>query len=335
MIKLAILSCAHIHTKGYIEDIAKSGKAQLSAIWDDNADRGRRYAQTSQAEFVPDLDTLLARQDIDGFIICSENTRHLPLLRQAVPVGKPIFCEKPFTTNVAEAVEALKLVRQHKTILHMGYVQPFTATMDGIRQVLSAKGLGNITHARFRNAHHAVYARWFDNPDLAWFVDPALSGGGALMDMGTHAVHLLRTLLGPVKRVCATIRNLSGVYSRVDDLGIAHLEFASGVVGTVEANWLQTGGIGGLEIAGSAGTLYNDPPAGGYLLGAPGQEPSTVAPGQDHPRQVARLIAAIEGRLSAEELEQDLLCAADSVAIVQSCYASSASGLWTEVPKVG
>lgn len=333
MIKLAILSCAHIHTKGYIEDIAKSGKAQLSAIWDDNVDRGERYAQASQAEFVADLDKLLARKEIDGFIICSENTRHLPLLRKALPVGKPIFCEKPFTTNVAEAVEALKLVRKHKTILHMGYVQPFTATMDGIRQVLAAKGLGKITHARFRNAHHAVYARWFDNPDLAWFVDPSLSGGGALMDMGTHAVHLLRTLLGPVKRVSATIRNLSGVYSRVDDHGIAWLEFASGILGVVEANWLQTGGIGGLEIAGSGGTLYNDPAAGGYLLGNPGQASSAVAAGQDHPRQVYRLIAAIEGKLSAGELEQDLLCAADSVAIMESCYASNAAGRWMEVPK--
>jgi predicted dehydrogenase len=333
MINLAILSCAHIHTKDYLKTVAEREGVRLAAVGDDVPARGRRYAEEYGADFSGDLDHVVGRDDVHGFIICAENTRHLPLLQAAIPAGKPIFCEKPFTTNVAEAAAALTLIRQGGAIVHMGYQLPFRAEMRGVAALLAAGTLGTVTHARFRNAHHAAYARWFDNPDLAWFADPKLAGGGALMDMGTHAVHLLRTLLGPVDRVCATIRNVSGAYPAVDDHGIAWLQFASGVLGEVEASWIQTGGPSGLEITGSGGTLCGDG-KGGYVITAPQKDAVTAGLGDERPRQVDRLIAAIRGKLSREELQNDLLCAADAVAIVQACYESSRTGQWVDVPKV-
>ncbi len=71
------------------------------------------------------------------------------------------------------------------------------------------------------------------------------------MDLGTHALHLLRTLFGPVREIWADFANQSGIYPEVEDYGVAHLRFASGVFGEVEAAWTQTGGIGGLTIIGS------------------------------------------------------------------------------------
>ena len=85
------------------------------------------------------------------------------------------------------------------------YFKPFEADIQGVQQVLAAGSLGKITHVSHRNAHHAAYGRWFDNPELAWFADPALAGGGALLDLGTRIVHLLRSLFGPVESVWATV----------------------------------------------------------------------------------------------------------------------------------
>jgi len=333
MVNIALLSCAHIHTKGYLKTIAERDNCGVVAIWDDVADRGRRYAQQHRAEFAENLDAVIARDDVDALIICAENTRHLPLLKAAIPAGKPLFCEKPFTTSVAEAAEAMELIREHGAAVFMGYFQPFSAQMQGVAKLLADGTLGRITHARFRNAHHAAYGRWFDSPDLAWFTDPQLAGGGAFMDMGTHAVHLLRTLLGPVRRACATIGNASGVYPKVDDYGIALLEFASGVIATCEASWVQTGGVRGLEITASEATLHPDAEHG-YVFEAPKQDPRPVARGEPKPSRVDRLIAAVEGTLSKQEIDDDLACAADAVAIVQACYESNRSGRWTDVPNV-
>ena len=330
MSNIALLSAAHIHTRGFLEEVSRRDDCRLVALWDDMPDRGRRYAAEHGGEFCDTLAAAIGREDIDGFIICAENTRHLPLLEAAIPTGKPVFCEKPFTTSAADARRALELVRKHGTIVHMGYFQPFTDVMQGVQQAIADGALGNITHARFRNAHHAAYGRWFDSEDLAWFHDSDLSGGGAFMDMGAHAVHLMRTFLGPVESVCATIGNAAGIYADVDDYGTALFRFESGALGVVEASWVQTGGGGGLEVTGSEGTLFDHPELG-YAIAAPGEDPVPVAKGEEKPTRVERLLRSIRGEMAADELAADLACAADAVAIVEACYASSEQKAWVDV----
>ena len=103
---IAFVSTAHIHTKGFIEHILKATDGRkVAAVWDDVAERGEKYAKMADAPFVADLSKLLADPKIDGFIICAENTRHLPLLKQVLPVGKPVFCEKPLVTTVLEDLQ--------------------------------------------------------------------------------------------------------------------------------------------------------------------------------------------------------------------------------------
>lgn len=333
MINLALLSAAHTHTRGFLKTIAEKDACTLIVLWDDVPDRGQRFADEYGVDYSSDLAATVARSDIDGFVICAENTRHLPLLKAAVPAGKPIFCEKPFTTTTAEAAEALALIRAHGTVVHMGYVQPFSAQMQGVIAYLASGALGTITHARYRNAHQAAYSRTFDAPDVAWFTDPDLAGGGAFMDMGTHAVHLLRTLLGPADRVTAAIGNASGIYPGVDDNGVALCRFKNGALATIEASWVQTGGPGGLEITGSNTTLYQHPQLG-YVTAVPRGDPQPVPAAEARPTRIDRLVAAIEGDLSPDELEQDLVCAADAVAIVEACYESNKTGQWVKVPAV-
>ena len=101
------------------------------------------------------------------------------------------------------------------------------------------------------------------------------------MDMGTHALHLVRTLFGPVCEVWAEIGNHSGIYPKLDDFGIAQLRFVSGVLGTVEAAWTQTGGIGGLEVVGSEKTIWNT--KDGYFISG-SDEPIKPLEGFAEPR---------------------------------------------------
>lgn len=333
MTNLAVLSTAHIHTKGFLDNLATATDGRrVYAIWDDVTERGQRYATQYKAAFLPNLDKLVRDKKVDGFLICAENTRHLPLLKKVLPAGKPVFCEKPLTTRVKDAQRVAALLRKHPTTLFCGYFQPFSGTMQAVAQLLATGTLGKVTRVRFRNAHHAAYGHWFDHPDLEWFANPEMAGGGAFMDMGTHAVHLLRTLFGPVAEVWATIRNESGIYAATDDYGVAHLRFASGVLGTVEAAWTQTGGIGGLEIVGSAKTLWRS--GKDYLVGGPNGPAVEVTPSAEKPTRVDRLVAAIRGEVAPAELKADLSAIFDSVAIMEAAYASSKAGRWIRVKKV-
>lgn len=328
MPRIAFLSTAHIHTKGFIENILNAGDGrQVAAIWDDVTERGQRYAAMAGAPFIGDLDALLADSSIDGYIVCAENTRHLPLLRKVLPVGRPVFCEKPLVTTDADLAEVKSLLQAHPATLFCGYFQPFSADMLAVARLVREQAFGRITRIRYRNAHHAAYGRWFDNPDLAWFYDPALSGGGAFMDMGTHALHLVRTLFGPATAVWADIGNHSACYPTCDDYGIAHLRLASGILGTIEAAWTQTGGLGGLEIVGSDQALWNTPQ--GYVVGAPGKPATPLVPADaGKPTRVDRLVAAIRGEIPADELKADFEACADTVSLMAAAYASARSGQW-------
>jgi predicted dehydrogenase len=329
LMNIAFISTAHIHTKSFIEEILKGrDHRKVAAVWDDVAERGERYAKMADAPFVPDLAKLLSDPKIDGFIICAENTRHLPLLKQVLPVGKPVFCEKPLVTNVVDLQEVRALQTKFKTPLFCGYFQPFGGQIQAILKLINEGAVGKITRIRYRNAHHAAYGRWFDNPDLAWFYDPALAGGGAFMDMGTHALHLVRTLFGPVKEAWAEIGNHAGIYPAVDDYGIAQLRFASGVLGTVEAAWTQTGGIGGLEVTGSEKTIWNT--KDGYVIGT-GQANEPIKPIEALPTRVDRLIAVIQGKIDAATLQADLEAIYDTVAIISAAYDSAEKGSWVTV----
>ena len=327
MINIGILSTAHIHTKQFIKNITESTDGRrVAAIWDDVADRGKRYAASASAPFRENIREVIDDPAIDGFIICAENTQHLPLLRQVLPIGKPVFCEKPLLTSTENLAEIRALAAKHKTPLFCGYMHAFEGKFTAVQKLVADGELGTIVRGRFRNAHHAAFGRWFDNPDLAWFTDPELAGGGALMDMGTHAIHALRSLLGPARRVWAHAANQSGIYPRVDDFGVIQIDFASGVFGTVEAAWTQTGGSTGLEIVGSKAAIWQV--GKDYVLGQPGSPAQPIEPGPAMPDRVDRLVAIIRGEIDQKALDADLDAVCDAVSIMTAAYRSIKSGVW-------
>ena len=82
MANLAFLSTAHTHTKGFLKTVDEKPGTNLVAIWDDMTSRGQAFADQYTCDFSSDLDAVISRDDVDGFIICVENTRHLPLLKR-------------------------------------------------------------------------------------------------------------------------------------------------------------------------------------------------------------------------------------------------------------
>jgi len=331
--KIGVVSTAHIHSHGFLKQLARDESAAIAGIWDDQTERGQTFASEFEAPFEAGLDTLLGNPDVDAWMICAENTRHLTLLEKLLPLGKPVFCEKPLVTKVEDLAKVRSMLQEYGTKLSCGYFQPFVAPMQGVRKVIADGRLGTITRVRFRMAHHAAYGGWFDKPALRWFTDPQLAGGGAFMDLGSHALHLMRTMFGPVKDVFAVIQNLSGLYAGVDDYGTCQLRFESGLLGNVEAAWMQTGGeCTGLEVVGSEGTLYHSDT--GYVVSSSqhqGSEPCVVESGEEIPNRVARLLAMVRGEMPEDLLKEDLQVMFDTVSMMEAAYASSHAGEWRPV----
>lgn len=327
MTRLAFLSTAHIHSKDFLTTVTE-GKvdAEAHVIWDDAAARGREFAETFGIPFNGDLDEVIGDDAVDGFVILSETTGHMPLLQKALGTGKPVFCEKPLAATAGEAAQIRVLTAEHGAPLIAGYFQPFFGVNRAVKSLLGEAALGHVTHASFRNAHGAAYGRWFDSDALAWFADKELAGGGALMDMGTHAVHLLLHLFGPVEKVFAQVENLSGAYPDVDDYGSIQLVFESGVLGRVEAGWVQQGGPGGLEIFGSKKSIWRH--GSDLVIGAGGGPPEVITALDARPDRMARFVAVIKGEVDAAELSEDLDACLGAVSVMDAAYRSAESGTW-------
>ena len=334
---LGFVSTAHIHFKGFAEDIASRGGAvRIGAVWDDEEDRGRRNAARYGADFVERLADLAARTDLDGFVVCAPNNQRIALFEQLAAAGKPIMCEKPLALTADEARAVRKLVHDRQLVVTTGFFRQSYGVYRNAIELMGQGALGDITHARFRNAHDGAYRRIFDNPDIAWMTDPAVAGGGGALDMGAHALHLLSWLFGPADSIWAAVSNRSGIYPRVDDFGVFQIRFASGVLAGAEAGWINIDGPGELEIFGSTGSLHAadlHDRASAIIVGSD-KQPQEVAVPPSGPKGIGRLLAAMDGQIPTEELAQELDAAARAAAMMDAAYRSHGTGSWQTVERI-
>jgi predicted dehydrogenase len=107
---------------------------------------------------------------------------------------------------------------------------------------------------RVRFAHGGPYPGWAANN---WFYKKALSKGGALLDMGIHAIDLCHWLIGPIATVSGRAATLIKRIE-VDDNALLQLEFRNGALGYIEVGWTSPPGFSGFEIYGTKGSLICD-----------------------------------------------------------------------------
>ncbi len=249
MIKVAMLSKWHVHAGGYANMVKNSGKAQITCVWDDDAARGQTWADELGAEFVPCLDTLLARDDVDAVICDTPTTAHHDVLIKAAKAGKHIFTEKALCPTVAECLEVKKAVEEAGVTFMISYPQRGRPAVQFAKDMIAKGMFGKITLVRMRDAHSGVSGNWL--PDY-WF-EKKDAAGGAMMDLGCHPMYLLAYFLGKPKRV-------TGMYTApygkpVDENAVAIAEFADGALGVAETSFISYNSPQTLEIYGTEGSM--------------------------------------------------------------------------------
>jgi predicted dehydrogenase len=235
---------------------------------------GKKAIDQAGFEFATtDYRDLLARDDIQIIHICAPNDVHCAFVLDALRAGKHIYCDKPLALNTAEAEEIVALARTVPTVQQMTFNYRFVPAILRARQLVEAGFLGDLF--QWRAAYlHAGYVD--PNRPYSWRTDLARSGGGAIADLGAHAIDLMRFLLGPgtgvgrageFAAVSADLQTViperpdpqTGAMCRVevDDIALAHCRLAGGATGTLEASRLATGAQDELrfELHGSRGSL--------------------------------------------------------------------------------
>jgi len=172
-----------------MEAIADTGLAEIAAIADSSTEMmaAARNAAPS-AQMAAGLDELL-EMGLDGIVIATPSALHAEQSIRALERGAAVFCQKPLGRTAEEARRVIDAARAAGRLLSVDFSYRFTEGMKAIRERIRAGELGEVfaVDLVFHNAY---------GPDKAWFYDPALSGGGCVMDLGVHLVDLALWALG-------------------------------------------------------------------------------------------------------------------------------------------
>ena len=192
---------------------------------------------------------LVERGDIDVIDCCTPNFLHKEVVIGAMRAGKHVYCDKPLATNLAEAQEIVAVARESGVQHQMTFNYRFLPATMRAKQLVQEGFLGRVFSFRVAYLHSGYTDA--ERP-FSWRLDVTRSGGGALFDLGSHALDLLRFLLGEYDSVSALTetlikeRPLPGRPGEkrpveVDDLVLMTARMANGAVGSVEASRLATG----------------------------------------------------------------------------------------------
>lgn len=254
MIKVGIMSFAHMHALGYAAAVNTLKSATLAAVWDDDRERGAKYAGEFGTQFIGDRDAFLS-SGLDAVIITSENMKHREMVEAAAKAGLWILCEKPLAPTVADAQAMIDACKKAKVGLGTAFPCRYIAPLVSLKEQVASGELGEIYAASCTN-----------NGSLpgGWFADPALSGGGATMDHTVHVADVLRWMTGKeFTKVYCEMGTVIHEGLGTDDLGSVHMEMEGGIKVSHIASWnraksFPTWGDVTLEVIGERGVARLD-----------------------------------------------------------------------------
>ena len=231
------------------------------------ADRTDAIAATAARAFgfaksTGDWRVLVEDPEIDLVDITAPNAFHKEMALAAIAAGKHVYCEKPLAPLAADAAEMADAAEAAGVKTQVGFNYLCNPMLAQAREMIRSGALGEIRS--YRGVHAEDYMADASAP-FTFRNDPV--GGGALADIGSHALATAEYLVGPISKVlgdCATV-----ITSRpdgtggskpveTDDVGRAFLRFESGAVGAIEANWIAMGRKmqHDFEVYGSKGALF-------------------------------------------------------------------------------
>ena len=177
-----------------------------------------------------DLDTALARDDVDAVILTTPNTAHEEQVIACAAAGKHVFCEKPLGLTAASARRSMAAVEKAGVHLGIGHERRFEPAMVALKSAIEGSELGTIMHAEAAFSHDKLIGV----PKNDWRTSKAVSPAAGMTAMGIHLTDLMISFFGRVKTVQAMTASRSLGWE-TGDVVTVQLGFEEGMTATLSA----------------------------------------------------------------------------------------------------
>lgn len=252
-LRVGMVSFAHsTHPERYLAALVADERVEVVGISDPDTERARPHAERHQVPLVADHLELMDR--CDAVVICSEYVEHAPLVLAAVARGLHVLCEKPLGLDDETMAGMVAAVEQSTAVFMMALPCRYLAPVRRARELYLAGEIGELVGIAATNRGACPGG---------WFLDPARSGGGALMDHSAHIADLVRWITG---NEIATVHAFAGsnlLDIDVEDSGAVTVVMSDGVHATIDTSWSRTGDLPAtfdvsLRLVGTEGSLHVD-----------------------------------------------------------------------------
>ena len=206
MIKIGLVGYGFMG-KMHAECYKASGKGQVVALADAEADRREEAAAKYGCRTFDSVRALLDGSEVDAVDICTPTYLHEEHALTAIEAGKDVFCEKPLALTNESAERIVAASKEAGVKLQVGHVVRFWPDLQVVKSVLDSGKLGKLVWASARRLSAPATWAW-----QGWLQDPARSGG-AILDLHIHDLDFLTWLLGRPTHVSSSgIRTKAGAF---------------------------------------------------------------------------------------------------------------------------
>ena len=225
---VAIVGCgriaaAHLQALQNIDEVRLVGVADLDALARDS------FSSKANCAAYSDYREMIDTEIPEVVVVCVPPISHPEVATYALEHGTNVLCEKPFSIDTRSAIRMVSVAERNNRYLTMASKFRFVEDVAKARELVRDGLIGKMVLCEIAFCARAdMRGRW---PS-----DPAISGGGVLIDNGSHAVDIIRYLLGPISRVQAQHgRNVQGL--NVEDTTMVFVETVDGVWGRIDLSW--------------------------------------------------------------------------------------------------
>lgn len=250
-LKWGVIGAGGIARKRTIPGIMLAENAELTAIMDVNEVLLQKMAAEYQVKGYTTVEALLADPEVEAVYIASPVFAHLEQVRLAAAAGKHILLEKPMGRDTKECEEMIRICREAGVKGGVAFMMRFHTYHQQIRELIAAGTLGQIVSAR------AQQIFWYPDLPDCWRQQKALSGGGALMDVGVHNIDVIEYITGSRTRRVTGFTDTRTFHYDVDDCCQLLIQLENGAVAYIDGAFNMQGTPGGmlLEVYGTKGSI--------------------------------------------------------------------------------
>jgi predicted dehydrogenase len=253
--RIAIVGCGLIGGKRAAA--AAAAVHEIVVVCDRDIARAEQLAQRTGARAVSDWREAIT-PNVDAVVVATTHDQLAGISLGAVEAGHHVLVEKPAGRNLAEIQPIADAAAARKRVVKVGFNHRFHPAFLKAREIVDSGALGPLMFIRARYGHGGRRGM-----ETEWRCQPELSGGGELIDQGSHLIDLSRWFLGDLTLDYAAVPTLFWDMPADDNCFLA-LRSADGRMAWLHASWTEWKNIFSFEIYGRDGKLAIDGLGGSY-----------------------------------------------------------------------